>query len=73
MINLVCLPLHQIDVILGMNWLEFNGVSINCYNKTVDYSYKHFTYSNQLCLSICMLPSKMDIKHTEGVSNLIKT
>lgn len=37
MINLVCLPLHQIDVILGMNWLDFNGVSINFYNKTVQF------------------------------------
>ena len=37
MIDLVCLPLHQIDVILGMNWLEYNGVSINCYNKTVRF------------------------------------
>ena len=24
--NLVCLPLDQLDVILGMNWLEFNHV-----------------------------------------------
>ena len=37
MIDLVCLPLHQIDVILGMNWLEYNGVSINCYNKMVRF------------------------------------
>ncbi|XP_058766909.1 uncharacterized protein LOC131640525 [Vicia villosa] len=32
--DLVCLPLHQIDVIIGMNWLEFNYVHINCYNNT---------------------------------------
>ena len=34
-IDLVCLPLVQIDVILGMNWLVFNRVSINCFDKTV--------------------------------------
>jgi hypothetical protein len=34
-IDLVCLPLKQLDVILGMNWLEFNRVYINCFEKTV--------------------------------------
>src|SRR3954468_12819229 len=33
--DLVCLPLKQLDVILGMNWLEFNRVHINCFVKTV--------------------------------------
>jgi hypothetical protein len=33
--ELVCLPLSQLDVILGMNWLEFNRVYINCFTKTV--------------------------------------
>ncbi|XP_050895586.1 uncharacterized protein LOC127102229 [Lathyrus oleraceus] len=35
--DLVCLPLHQINIILGMNWLEFNYVHINYYNKTVRF------------------------------------
>ncbi|XP_050878228.1 uncharacterized protein LOC127082047 [Lathyrus oleraceus] len=30
-INIVFLPLSQIDVILGMNWLKFNCIYINCY------------------------------------------
>src|SRR3954465_5957451 len=33
--DLVCLPLKELDVILGMNWLEFNRVHINCFTKTV--------------------------------------
>ena len=33
--DLVCLPLEQLDIILGMNWLEFNQVHINCFEKTV--------------------------------------
>ncbi|XP_050896449.1 uncharacterized protein LOC127103225 [Lathyrus oleraceus] len=35
--DLVCLPLHQINIILGMNWLEFNYVHINCYSKTMRF------------------------------------
>ena len=34
---LVCLPLHQIDVILGMKWFEFKYVHINCYKKTLRF------------------------------------
>ncbi|XP_058745963.1 uncharacterized protein LOC131618823 [Vicia villosa] len=33
--ELVCLPLEQLDVIRGMNWMEFNRVHINCFTKTV--------------------------------------
>ncbi|KAK2397792.1 cleavage and polyadenylation specificity factor subunit [Trifolium repens] len=33
--DLVCIPLSSIDVIFGMNWLEFNRVHINCCTKTV--------------------------------------
>ncbi|XP_058726608.1 uncharacterized protein LOC131597968 [Vicia villosa] len=33
--DLICLPLEQIDVILCMNWLEFNRVYTNCVDKAV--------------------------------------
>lgn len=33
--DLVCLPLDQLNVILGMNYLDFNCVRINCYNRSV--------------------------------------
>jgi len=36
--DLVCLPLSGMDVILGMNWLEYNHVHINCFSKTVYFS-----------------------------------
>lgn len=36
-INLICLPLDNLGVILGMNLLEFNHVYINCYNKSVRF------------------------------------
>jgi len=37
-LDLVCLPLSEMDVILGMNWLEFNYVHINCFSKTMRFS-----------------------------------
>ncbi|XP_050878174.1 uncharacterized protein LOC127081990 [Lathyrus oleraceus] len=36
--DLVCFTLRNLDVILGMNWLEFNHVHINCFAKTVSFS-----------------------------------
>ncbi|XP_058758243.1 uncharacterized protein LOC131631466 [Vicia villosa] len=38
LIDLVCLPLSGMDVILGMNWLEYNRVHINCFDKSVRFS-----------------------------------
>ena len=35
--DLVCLPLKDLDVILGMNWLEFNRVNLDCYHKLVRF------------------------------------
>ena len=37
-VDLVCLPLRGMDVILGMNWLEYNHVHINYFSKTVHFS-----------------------------------
>jgi len=37
-VDLVCLPLTGMDVIFGMNWLEYNRVHINCFSKTVYFS-----------------------------------
>jgi len=32
-VDLICLPLSELDVILGMNWLESNHIYINCFDK----------------------------------------
>ncbi|XP_050900594.1 uncharacterized protein LOC127107346, partial [Lathyrus oleraceus] len=37
-VDLVCLQLDGMDVILGMNWLEYNYVHINCHHKSVRFS-----------------------------------
>lgn len=34
-VGLICLPLSQLDVTLGMNWLLSNCVFLNCFDKTV--------------------------------------
>ena len=35
LIDLICLPLSQIDVIFGMDWLSSNHVLLNCFDKSV--------------------------------------
>ncbi|XP_050889939.1 uncharacterized protein LOC127095265 [Lathyrus oleraceus] len=47
--DLVCLSLNQIDVILGMNWLELNHVHINYFDKPV--SFLEFDTSDELFMS----------------------
>ena len=37
-VDLVCLPLSGMDVIFGMNLLEYNHVHINCFSKAVYFS-----------------------------------
>ncbi|CAL0335101.1 unnamed protein product [Lupinus luteus] len=37
MVDLICLPLSQLDVILGMDWMSENGVSLNCRRKIIEF------------------------------------
>ncbi|XP_061359910.1 uncharacterized protein LOC133303953 [Gastrolobium bilobum] len=45
-IDLVCLPMIDIDVVLGMNWLSANCVVIDCHNKKVIYT-KELEFPNE--------------------------
>lgn len=36
-VDLFCFPLIKLDVILGMNWLKFNHVFINYFDKSVKF------------------------------------
>nr|KYP34847.1 hypothetical protein KK1_044140 [Cajanus cajan] len=38
LVNLICLPLSQLDVILGMDWLSSNHVLLNCAEKSIIFS-----------------------------------
>nr|KYP47487.1 hypothetical protein KK1_030884 [Cajanus cajan] len=38
LVNLICLPLSQLDVILGMDWLSSNHVLLNCAERSVMFS-----------------------------------
>lgn len=57
-VYLICLPICQLDVILGMNWLEFNHVHINYFDKTVLFpefekgKYSRFIFANQVDMSL---------------------
>lgn len=48
--DLVCLPLRNHDIILEINWLEFNHVHINYYDKMVSFPY--FDASDELFMSV---------------------
>lgn len=47
--DLVYLPLRNLNVILGMNWLKFNHVHIICFDKTM--SFLEFDASDELFVS----------------------
>lgn len=55
---MICFPLIQLDVILGMNLLDFNHVHINCFDKTVlfhkskESNNSRFIFSNQVEMSL---------------------
>ena len=34
-LDLICMPFHEIDVIIGLNWLSANNVMLDCKNKTL--------------------------------------
>jgi len=37
-VNLICLPLQELEVILGMNWLSTNRILIDCREKKLLFS-----------------------------------
>lgn len=48
-IDVVCITLRNLVVILEINWLEFNHIHINCFDKTM--SFPEFDASDELFLS----------------------
>jgi len=81
-IDLICLPFSQIDVILGMNWLSSNHVLLNCFNKTVVFDGSGvskdmiFISTNQVVTSlkedsqVYMILSNLEIKTKVSMCDL---
>lgn len=61
-INLICLPLSQLDVIMGMmNLLEFNHVHVNLFDKSIK-----FLESDESIKSSFMTPRQVEMSLREG-------
>ncbi|XP_020207915.1 uncharacterized protein LOC109792873 [Cajanus cajan] len=58
MVDLICLPLSQLDVILGMDWLSSNHVLLNCADKSIVFGKpiekvsKDYLTANQVKVSL---------------------
>ena len=82
-IDLICLPLSQIDVILGMYWLSSNHVLLNCFDKTVAFDDSGgskdmmFIFANQVVTSlkedaqVYMILSNLEIETKVSVCDLL--
>jgi len=61
-VNLICLPMVDLDVILGINWLSKYHVMLNCHDKTIVFQFDlipnpqeefiSFISSNQIIASL---------------------
>lgn len=81
--NLICLPLTQLDIILGMDWLSSIHVWLNCSDKTLIYNFNvsptpkdsRFLSANQIMVHLkegaqgYMLLPYMEL---QGEQNLLK-
>lgn len=79
MITLVCLPLIQIDIILGMDWLSANHVLLDCSDKTLIFpkaKCSRFLSANQVFASleegaqVYMLLSSLEAKEELDLNNI---
>nr|KYP59642.1 hypothetical protein KK1_015078 [Cajanus cajan] len=61
LVNLICLPLSQLDVILGMDWLSSNHVLLNYAEKSV-----MFSNSKDLSISLSKPISKFSWGKVQG-------
>ena len=54
-LDLICLPLHDIDRIIGMDWMSSNHALLNCLNKTISLLVCSTNYVSSIgspCLNI---------------------
>lgn len=81
MVDLICLPLSQLDVTLGMNWLLSNSVFLNCFDKTVLFfgptnsNDSRFIIANQVDISlkqdaqVFMMLASMKVEREASINN----
>ena len=82
LIDLICLPLSQIDVILGMDWLSSNHVLLNYFDKTMMFDdsgvskNEMFISANQVLTSlkedsqVYMILSNLEVETTVSMCDL---
>jgi len=81
-VNLICLPLNQIDVILGMDWLSSNHVLLNCFEQKVMFDDSRvtrdemFISANQVVASlkedeqVYMILSNLEVETKVSINDL---
>jgi len=81
--DLICLPLTQIDVILGMDWLSSNHVLLNYFDKTVVFDDskvskdRMFISANQVVTSlkedaqVYMILSNLEVESKVSMGDLL--
>ena len=81
-VDLICLPLDQIDVILGMDWLSSNRVLLNCSERTIEFDElgvsrdKIFVSSNQVATSlkenaqVYMIVANLEVENQVALSDV---
>ncbi|XP_054777165.1 uncharacterized protein LOC129285442 [Prosopis cineraria] len=58
-IDLICLPMSRIDMIIGMDWLSANEVTLNCNRKTVSLPvYTKTTMNKEITLPVPIITSE---------------
>jgi len=83
LIDLICLPFSQIDVILGIDWLSSNHVLLNCFDKIVVFDDsgvskdRMFISTNQVVTSLkedaqlYMILSNLEVETKVSIGDLL--
>ncbi|XP_028791647.1 uncharacterized protein LOC114747477 [Neltuma alba] len=51
-LDLICMPFHEIDVILGLNWLSIHNILLDCKNRTLIFPPHKLTPHTEVKLNL---------------------